>query len=61
MEYFLLIQPYYSVHNLINGGCMAGKSFFSGNAMYVIGAILVAIILWVIYQIGGVALSRWFG
>ena len=40
---------------------MATDSSLSRNAMYLVGAILVVVILWVVYSIGGVALSRWFG
>ena len=33
----------------------------SRNAMYLVGAILLVVLLWVVYSIGGVALTRWFG
>ena len=29
--------------------------------MYLVGAILLVVLLWVVYSIGGVALTRWFG
>ena len=35
--------------------------FFSGSASYLIGALLLLVILWAGYSIGGVALERWFG
>ena len=40
---------------------MAGQSWLSRNAMMVVGAMLALVILWVVYSIGGVAFSRWFG
>jgi hypothetical protein len=40
---------------------MTGEGSLSRNAMYLVGAILVIVILWVVYSIGGTALSRWFG
>jgi ABC-type dipeptide/oligopeptide/nickel transport system permease subunit len=43
------------------GVCMAAQPLFSRNAMLVVGAVLVLIMLWVVYNIGGVAISRWFG
>lgn len=35
--------------------------FFSGSASWVIGALLLLVILWAVYNLGGTALERWFG
>lgn len=36
-------------------------AFFSGSASYLIGTLLLLVILWAGYSIGGIALERWFG
>lgn len=40
---------------------MAGPSFFSGNAKLVVGILLALALLYLVYNVGGVALNRWFG
>lgn len=42
---------------------MATKDFdfFSGSAPYLIGTLLLLVILWAGYSVGGIALERWFG
>jgi hypothetical protein len=40
---------------------MAAGRFLSRNAMLLVGAILVVVMLYVVYNIGGIALNRWFG
>lgn len=36
-------------------------AFFSGSAFYVVGILLLLVILWAGYSVGGIALERWFG
>lgn len=35
--------------------------FFSGNALNVVGILLLLVILWAVYNLGATALERWFG
>ena len=35
--------------------------FFSGSVSWAIGTLLLLVILWAGYSIGGIALERWFG
>lgn len=40
---------------------MPTNNFFSRNGMLVVGVLLVLALLYLVYNVGGVALNRWFG
>lgn len=39
---------------------MVTSNFFSRRAGVVVGALLLLVVLWAVYSVGGTALNRWF-